>query len=172
MKSIIKKAIMLSLIIIVFACDKNNEGPQILELTGNYAWDCPGNCKDVFSVTLKPNSNLTFSISQVTDGSIAHAALYAPGDNEGITNLLTGNSSGAACFELSCNSGAAGFTIENIQTTAAGNYTLEIIRDHGNSCGISGDYKLTLVSNKHISMQQVQNDQVVVSLSEPIQVCE
>lgn len=172
MKSIINKAIMLSLIIVAFACDKDNEGPQILELTGNYSWDCPGSCSDVFTLTLKPNSNLTFSISQITDGSIAHAALYAPGDNEKITNLLTGNASGASCFEVSCYSGAGGFTIENVQTNAAGNYTLEIIRDYGNSCGTSGDYKLTLVSTKHISMLQIQNDQAVVSLSEPVQVCE
>jgi hypothetical protein len=106
------------------------------------SWDCGTglSCQDVYDVGIEAGSELSITVTNVTDNSVARLALFAPGVSLDGTNLLTGSAN-----DLSCN-GQNGDESVVITVATTGVYRLAVARDWGQSAGASGNYRIGLVS--------------------------
>lgn len=67
--------------------------------SGDYSWTCSSgqNCQSVFDLNVPAGAVLSLRVNNVSSGSVAQIALYAPGVALGGTNLLTGTTKELRC---------------------------------------------------------------------------
>jgi hypothetical protein len=150
------------------ACSSgDNQGPGnpvVTSYGGSLGWVCLSgqNCQDVFDFTIDAGSVLTIRVSNVSAGSVAQMALYAPGVAPGGTNLLTGTTRELRCTTgADCNLFTAGEHVDSYTAAVAGTYRLAVTRNWSNSCSGSGTYRLDVTSTKPFTvLGQTVNDQL------------
>lgn len=143
----------------VSACKDNDSDstPDIYTFKTTTNWVCSANhCQDVWEVYLLEGTKASFSISDLTDGSIGQIALYGPNVTLGGTNLFTGTNNELSCSPEGCKNGAAGVSAE-YTATVTGTYKFAATRNRGRSCGFEGNYTLKIISNSKKPKQILDN---------------
>lgn len=147
--------------------------PGVTSFGGDYSWNCASgqNCQSVFDITVVAGSVLNVSVSNVSAGSVAQLALYAPGVALGGVNLLTGSTKELRCASAgTCDAAAymAGEHKNGVVATVGGTYRLAVTRNWGISCGGSGTFRVDVSSNTPFQVvgQTVQNQQSAVTQAE------
>ena len=162
----------------VAACSDDNEkatpGVKLYEVEAA-VWDCSGsNCQDVYDFSFVKGSNVTFDVSNLTDGSVAQLALYAPGTALGGTNLFTESTSEIGCvINGGCDLNFEGYTVPTFKIPASGVYRFAVTRNHGYSCGSDGEYDLMITSDKNfVFKSQTVDNGASAAPDNATQVCE
>lgn len=151
--------LLLTLCMNMLACSEDEKAStKKYTFTADTDWNCGGNfCQDVWEVKLVKGTKASFSISDLTGGSMGQIALYAPGVDLGGINLFTGNTNELSCTNTgNCDNGVTGVTTE-ISITKSGTYHFVATRNNNESCGSSGTYTVTILSTDE-TPAQIAND--------------
>ncbi len=112
-------------------------------------------------MTLKSGQNVTFTVNNVTGGSVAQIALYGPGTALGGINLFNGTTKETRCNAGSgnCDTYTAGEK-QTIKINSTGTYRFAVTRDWDTSCGADGTFALVIdAQNGPLTPTQTVTDQ-------------
>lgn len=117
-------------------------------------WNCADgvSCQDVYDIDFTVGSVVSFSVHDVSSGSVSQIALYGPGVPLDGTNLFTDDTNELRCTSgEGCDSYTAGEQYNDYIIPSTGTYRFAVTRDWGYSCDASGTYILTITSNLDFS---------------------
>lgn len=136
---------------LLVSCDNSGSGVDY-EYTNSSSWSCGVGeaCQDVFDIVFDEGSVVTFTVHNVSEGSVSQIALYGPEVALGGTNLFTSSTDELRCREgVGCNDYTGGESVTAFIISDSGSYRFAITRNYDNSCGTSGTYDINITSSKN-----------------------
>ncbi|MCB9082346.1 MAG: hypothetical protein H6555_11620 [Lewinellaceae bacterium] len=163
--------LILSMALLVTACQKEDHSPggETEHFEQVYSWKCSSgqNCQDVFDFVFKKGMKVDFRVSNVTDGSVAQIALYAPGVALGGTNLFTGTTKELLCnLQADCSKNQNGQAVTSFTIPTDGTYRFAVSRNWGYSCGSTGNYRLMVHSSQAFKFDRQTADDEIAAVTE------
>jgi hypothetical protein len=146
---------------IFLGCDDSNSDSRKHTVTASSDWTCASdeNCQDVYDVEFLAGSIVSFSVQNVSMGSVAQMALYGPAVPLGGTNLFTSSTDEFRCTSgSSCDDYTDGERVGGLELIVPGAYRFAVTMDSA-SCDTWGAYDIKISSNKPFNVTgQTVND--------------